>query len=151
METLRMRAWPGLVTTVALVAVLARPDAARAQTGTLTDDAYTSTNAALQLANASGTGPAIVVTGPAATLSGVRVGTATGYIRFRLTSNLPVNVTEADVARATLRLYVSFLPNASTVTLSRVTGPWAESTLAPATVLTLTLTPEVTGIAIARN
>ena len=62
---------------LALVAILALPNPALAQTGTLTDDAYTSTNALVQSGNLSGSGPAIVVAGPNATIAGRAAGPAT--------------------------------------------------------------------------
>jgi hypothetical protein len=148
MTLLPSRGWFRLITTLALLVPLARPGSASAQTATLTDDAYSATNPALQLANAGGLGPAVVVAGPIAVVAGRTVGTANGYLRFRLTSDLPEGTTEADVARATLKLYVSILQAPSAVTVCRVNGAWTESTLAPGTLLTLT--PQVTGIPVSK-
>ena len=124
-----------------LVALLASPTTVFAQTATLTDDAHASASPALQLANLGGSGPTIVVAGRAA-------GAATGFIRFRLTSELPAGTTEEQVAKATLKLYVASLPAASRLTVSRVTGAWTERSLAPGSVLTLT--PEVSEIPVSR-
>jgi hypothetical protein len=127
--TRRIRAGMGAV--LAAGVLLARPETATAQMGTLTDDAYVSANGSLQLANLNGTGPAIVVTGPSATLSGRPIGATGGFLRFRLSSTLPECTTEADVARATLTVYVSFLPTPGAVRVGRVTAPWTESALTP--------------------
>jgi hypothetical protein len=128
------------VTRRLLVALLALPGSVFAQTGTVTDDGFASPSPSLQVANLGGNGPAIVVAGRAA-------GAAAGYIRFRLTG-LPSGTTEGQVAKATLKLYVSYLPVGSALTISRVTGAWTESSLGPGTVLTLT--PEVAGVPVTR-
>ena len=108
---------------------------------TLTDDAHTSPNAQLQAANHDGNGSEMIVAGRAA-------GQATAYVKFSVTSGLPDGTTEEQVAKATLKLYVSGLSVASALTVARVTGAWTEHSLTPDTVLTLT--PEVPGIVLTR-
>src|SRR2546427_3009428 len=77
------------------------------QTGTLTDDAYTSTNSNVQSGNFSGKGPAIVVAGSNAKIGDRPAGPANSYIKFKLTPSLPAGTTGDNVAKATLKLYVS--------------------------------------------
>ncbi|HET9317662.1 MAG TPA: DNRLRE domain-containing protein, partial [Vicinamibacteria bacterium] len=122
-----------------LLVALASAGTSFAGTGTLTDDAYTSTSAIARQSNVGGRGPALVVSGRPAS-------TAVAYVRFDLTSDLPPGTTGDHVAMATLRLYASKVRNPSTLTVSRVTGAWNEATLTSATVLELT--PEVSGVAV---
>jgi hypothetical protein len=131
-----------LVKRLLLVALLASPTPAFAQTATLTDDAHLSTNPEVQSANFAGHGSEIIVAGRTA-------GDATAFVKFRLASSLPEGTTEGQVAKATLKLYVSVLNVPSALTVSRVTGPWGEHSLAADTVLTLT--PEVPPILLTRN
>jgi hypothetical protein len=132
----------------AVAALLAWPGTSLAETGALTDDAYTSTNPVLQTANQAGDGQLLVVSGPAAVVGGTLVGTARGFMRFRLTPALPPGATADDVAQATLKVFVSSLPAPTAVTVSRVTGPWTEGTLTPGT--PLTLTPEVSDVPVSK-
>src|SRR2546423_1233624 len=73
-----------------------------AQSGTLTDDAYTSRNASVQVGNLNGKGPTIIVSGSGAAISGRPAGPADGYVKFKLTPSLPAGTTADDVAKATL-------------------------------------------------
>src|SRR5215471_9448891 len=134
--------------TVMTAALVALPGSSFAQTGTLTDDAYAASNPVLEQGNLGGSGPAIVVAGPGATLAGVPVGAANGYIKFKLTSTLPPGTTESNVSKATLTLYVSSLTAAGSLVLHRITGTWNENTISSTTALTLT--PEVSGVKAAR-
>src|SRR5204862_3552319 len=67
------------------------------QTGTLTDDAYTSTNSNVQSGNFSGKGPAIVVAGSNAKIADKPAGPANSYIKFKLTPSLPAGTTADNV------------------------------------------------------
>lgn len=55
------------------------PGALRAQTGTLTDDAYTSPNSKVQAGNLAGLGPLITVAGSHAVASGRSAGPGTDF------------------------------------------------------------------------
>jgi hypothetical protein len=125
-----MNGWLVSTRRLLLIALFLSPNTVSAQTGLVTDDAFTSASPELQSANADGTGPAMVVAGNA-------LERATGYIRFTLTP-LPSGTTQDQVAKATLKLFVSDVHAASALMVSRVTGEWDESSLAAGTVLTLT-------------
>src|SRR5881392_2866228 len=114
------------------------------QTGTLTDDAYTSTNSNVQSGNFSGKGPAIVVAGSNAKIADKPAGPANSYIKFKLTPSLPDGTTADNVAKATLKLYVSAVNSPSSFDVYRITGSWNEESITSVT--PLTLVPEVTGV-----
>ena len=113
-------------------------------TGTLTGDAYTSTNSNVQSGNLSGKGPAIVVSGSNAKIGDKPEGPANSYIKFKLTSSLPAGTTADNVAKATLKLYVSAVNSPSSFDVYRITGSWNEDSITSAT--PLTLVPEATGV-----
>ena len=135
-----MNGWLVSTRRLLLVALLLSPNTVFAQTGIVTDDAFTSASPELQSANDRGNGPAMVVAGNAS-------GQAIGYIRFTLTP-LPSGTTQDQVAKATLKLFVSDVRAVSALMVSRVTGAWDESSLAAGTVLTLT--PETSRIPVTR-
>src|SRR6266480_4332281 len=114
------------------------------QSGTLTDDAYTSTNSNVQSGNFSGKGPAIVVSGSNAKIGDKPAGPANSYIKFKLTPSLPDGTTADNVAKATLKLYVSAVNSPSSFDVFRITGSWNEDSITSVT--PLTLVPEVTGV-----
>jgi hypothetical protein len=114
------------------------------QTGTLTDDAYASTNSNVQSGNFSGKGPAIVVSGSNAKIGDKPAGPANSYIKFKLTTSLPAGTTADNVAKATLKLYVSAVNSPSSFDVYRITGSWNEDSITSVT--PLTLVPEVTGV-----
>lgn len=85
---------------VSIAAVLLLlPSRAAAQSGTVTDDAFMSSNSATQLLNLNGQGISLIVAGSSATVGPVRVGATTTYIQFQLPSSLPAGVTAANVPR----------------------------------------------------
>ena len=108
---------------VILTAVMLLPGVAQAQQGTVTDDAYTSSSS--QNSN----------NGSASSLSvgmGFKTTTST-YIKFKLTTSLPSGTAAGNVAKATLKLYVSSLSVPGSFDVYRVTGSWNEGTITQAT------------------
>jgi anti-sigma factor RsiW len=89
-------------------ALLLHPCRAAAQSGTVTDDAFLSTNAVTQQLNLKGQGIALIVAGSSATVGPVPVGTTKTYIKFQFLSSLPSpSPTAANVTKATLKLFIS--------------------------------------------
>src|SRR5262245_19248638 len=89
----------------AILALAFLPGIAFAQRATLTDDAFTSPDCTTQAENKNGKGANLIVAGP---LNSERSGvTCTGYLKFSFTSSLPTEITANQIAKATLRLYVS--------------------------------------------
>jgi hypothetical protein len=96
-----------VLVSVLAVLLLLSPGRAAAQSGTETDDAFISGNAATQFLNFNGQGISLIVAGSSANAGVVRVGTTTTYIKFQLQSSLPPTVAAANVAKATLKLFFS--------------------------------------------
>ena len=110
--------------------LLLLPLRASAQSGTVTDDGFLSSSAATQQVNLNGQGIALIVAGSSATVGSVSVGTTKTYIKFQLLSSLPQNVAAGNVAKATLKLYLSPGTNPSgAIDIFPVTGAWTEATL----------------------
>jgi hypothetical protein len=130
-----------------LTAALLLPTTAAAQSGTVTDDAFLSNNATTQLVNLNGQGNSLIVAGSAATVGPLHVGTTTTYIKFQLQSSLPPSVAAANVAKATLKLYLSPGINPSgAINLFPITSAWTESSLSPSSPPTLAATPFLANI-----
>lgn len=103
---------------LAAVAVLLLPTILFAQTGTLTDDATFPTSFPLK---------SLTVQGSSAT-----GGTATSFVKFKLTPNLPAGTPGSFVGKASLRVYVGNLTTAGSFNVCRVTSSWLETnTTAP--------------------
>jgi YVTN family beta-propeller protein len=51
------------------------------------------------------------------------------YLRFKLTTSLPANVTALSVAKATLKLYLNRVTSGGNIDLYRVTGSWSEGAI----------------------
>src|SRR5580700_1077843 len=118
-----------------------------AQSGTVTDDAFLSSNATTQLLNLNGQGISLIVAGSGAAVGSLHVGATTTYIKFQLPSSLPPTVTAANVAKATLKLYLSLATNPSgTIDIYPINSAWTESTLTPSSPPTISPTPFATGI-----
>src|SRR6266436_1197853 len=101
-----------------------------AQSGTVTDDGFLSSSSATQQVNLNGQGIALIVAGSSATVGSASVGTTKTYIKFQLLSSLPQNVAAGNVAKATLKLYLSPGTNPSgAIDIFPVTGAWTEATL----------------------
>jgi len=129
------------------VMLLLLPGRVSAQSATLTDDAFLSSNTATQLANANGQGIALVVAGSNATVGPVHVGTTKSFIKFQLQSSLPPNAAAANVSKATLKLFLSPLTNPSgAIDIYAVTSAWSEATLTTSPP-TISSTAFATGIA----
>jgi len=71
-------------------------------------------------------------------VSGVRHGSDTllrvnrnntGFIKFSLAKSFPAGTTDADIERATLKLFVSEVNTAGTLTIRRVNQRWGEPTI----------------------
>src|SRR5580693_3633988 len=123
----------GLWSAIVAAALLVWPGKAGAQSGTVTDDAFASTNSTTQLANLNGQGISLLVAGSSATVGSVHVGTTKTFIKFQLQSSLPPAAAAANVAKATLKLLISTSCNPSgAIDIYPVTSAWTESTLNPA-------------------
>ena len=130
-----------------LTAALFLPTTAAAQSGTATDDAFLSDNATTQLVNLNGQGISLIVARSAATVGPLHVGTTTTYIKFQFQSSLPPSVSAANVAKATLKLYLSPGINPSgSINLFPITTAWTESSLSPSSPPTLAATPFLANI-----
>src|SRR6266576_4031219 len=111
-------------------AFLLLPRCASAQSATVTDDAFLSTSSTTQLVNLNGQGISLLVAGSNATVGSVHVGTTKSFIRFQLQSSLPPATASANVAKATLKLFLSPATGPSgAIDIYPVTGDWSESTL----------------------
>src|SRR5262249_15274544 len=51
------------------------------------------------------------------------------YIKFKLSSTLPVGLPGSDVARATLKLFISNVVAPGTIDVYQVAGAWSENTI----------------------
>lgn len=126
---------------VLVVAPLLLATHAAAQSGTVTDDAFVSTNAATQQWNLNGQGISLIVAGSNAAVGFEPVGTTKTFIKFQLQSSLPPSVAAANVVKATLKLYLSPLTKPSgAIDIYPVTSAWTESTLNPSSPPTLSST-----------
>src|SRR6266851_4037389 len=111
-------------------ALLLLPLRASAQSGTVTDDGFLSSSSATQQFNLNGQGIVLIVSGSSATVGPASVGTTKTYIKFQLLSSLPQNVAAANVAKATLKLYLSPGTNPSgAIAIYPITSAWTEATL----------------------
>jgi hypothetical protein len=127
------------------------PGRAAAQSGTVTDDGFLSSNATTQLVNLNGQGIILVVAGSSATVGSAQVGTTKAYIKFQLQSSLPPNIVAANVEKATLKLFLSTATNPSgAIDIYPVTSSWTESTLNPSSPPTIASTAYATGIAVGK-
>ena len=124
------------------------PMRANAQSATVTDDAFLSTSKTTQAFNLNGQGVSLVVAGSSAAVGSQQVGTTKTFIKFQLQSSLPPTVAAANVAKATLKLYLSPLTTPSgAIDIYPVTSAWTESTLTTAPP-TVSSTAFATGIAV---
>lgn len=129
------------------VTVLVLPEKTAAQSATVTDDAFLSTNANTQKLNLGGQGISLIVSGSSAMVGSVSVGTTTTYIKFQLASSLPPGAAAANVAKATLKLYLSPLTSPTgAIDIYPVTSAWTESTLSSSSTPTIAATPFASGI-----
>lgn len=136
---------------VLFISLVILPGRAWAQSGTVTDDGFVSSNATTQLVNLNGQGIVLVVAGSSATVNSASVGTTKAYIKFQLQSSLPANIAAANVEKATLKLFLSTATNPSgAIDIYPVTGSWTESTLSPSSPPTISSTAFATGIAVGK-
>ena len=113
----RQSAWSFLLIALSvLIFLLTLPRAAFAQSP-LTDDAYTSTAPKATDTN-FGTNPNLNVS-----------ATGNVYIKFKLSSTLPVNTPGSEVERATLKLYIGNIVTPGKLDLYVVTALWDESSI----------------------
>src|SRR6266566_9644835 len=123
------------------------PLRASAQSGTVTDDGFLSSSAATQLVNVNGQGVVLIVGGSSATVGAASVGTTKTFIKFQLQSSLPGGVAAANVAKATLNLYLSPGTNPSgAIDIYPIISAWSESTLNASSPPALASTASATGI-----
>ncbi|HEV2827287.1 MAG TPA: DNRLRE domain-containing protein, partial [Pyrinomonadaceae bacterium] len=100
--------------------VMFLPSVSFGQGSTLERDAYTSSTSpgtntgSATILRVSGSGSGIV---------------ANGYIRHHLTTSLPPGTTGANVAKATIKFYVSKVTSPGTIDVYLVSGAWAENTI----------------------
>jgi len=110
--------------------LLLLPSGAAAQSATVTDDAFLSSNTNTQQFNLNGQGISLIVAGSSATVGNSNVGATKAYIKFQLNSSLPPSTAAANVVKATLKLYLSPLTKPSgTIDIYPLTSAWTESTL----------------------
>jgi hypothetical protein len=123
-------------------ALLLLPGRAAAQSATVTDDAFASTNATTQSFNLNGHGIVLIVAGSSATFDNSNVGATKAYIKFQLQSSLPPGTTASNVAKATLKLFISPSCNPTgAIDIFPITSAWTESTLNPSSLPTYDSTP----------
>jgi hypothetical protein len=133
------------------VASLVLPARLAGQSGTVTDDAFLSNNAATQLFNLNGQGGSLIVSGATATVGTLHSGTTKTYINFQLNSSLPPATAAANVSKATLKLFLTPGTNPSgAIDIYPVTSPWTEATLATSPP-TLSSTAFATGVAVGKT
>jgi hypothetical protein len=134
--------------TVLVISLVGFPGQAWAQSATVTDDAFLSSSKTTEAFNLNGQGISLIVAGSGATVGSVQVGATKTYIRFQLQSSLPPAVAAANVAKATLKLYLSPLTAPSgAIDIYPVTSAWTESTLTTSPP-TVSSTAFATGIAV---
>jgi hypothetical protein len=106
----------------------------------LTDDAYTSSSAATTNYGSAGT---------IAVADAIHSSSATkkAYIKFSL-SPLPAGIEGSNVAKATLKLFVSKVTKPGSFDVYAVTGSWSEGTITNEDAPSLATAPEVTGVPI---
>ena len=130
-----------------LVLTILLPGRAAAQSGTVTDDAFVSSNAATGLLNLKGQGISLIVAGSSASVGFVSVGATKSYIKFQLQSSLPPNAAAGNVSKATLKLFLSPLTAPTgAIDIYPITSTWSESTLSSSSTPTLAATPFASGI-----
>lgn len=90
--------------------------------------------------------------GSSAAAGPVHVGASTAYIKFQLTSSLPPAIAAANVAKATLKLYIGpcLNPNGE-LNIYPVTSEWSESTLSLSSPPTLASTAIASNIAVGKS
>ena len=128
-----------------VLALVLLPARVGAQSGTLTDDGFLSNNPTTQQWNVNGHGIVLIVAGANAYGS---PGATTTFLKFQLQSSLPPNVAAANVAKATLKLFLSPQGPSSSgaIDIYPVTSAWTETTLIPSSPPTLAAVPFATGI-----
>ena len=99
-----------------LAAIAFGPTAAMAQQATLTDDSQTSSNNPNQ-----NFGSKVTFQVSGATLR--------GFVKFKLTPNLPTGTTGSQIEKATLKLFVTAVNTAGTIDVYRVAGAWDEGSI----------------------
>ena len=136
---------------VLLITLAVLPGRAWAQSGTVTDDGFLSSNTATQQVNLNGQGVVLIVGGSSATVGSASVGTTKTYIKFQLLSSLPQNVAATNVAKATLKLYLSPGTNPSgTIDIYPITSAWTEATLNTSSPPAASSTAFATGIVVGK-
>jgi hypothetical protein len=133
--------------TLTAAALLLLPNRAAAQSATVTDDAFLSSNSNTQQLNTNGQGISLIVAGSSATVGNSNVGATKTYIKFQMTSSLPPNTAAANVVKATLKLYLSPLTKPSgAIDIYPINSAWTETTLNPSSPPALASTPFATQI-----
>src|SRR5207302_5443131 len=131
-------------------APLLLPFRASAQSGAVSDDGFLSSSTATQQVNLNGQGIVLIVAGSSAAVGSAQVGTTKTYIKFQLLSSLSPRVAGANVAKATLKLYLSPGTNPSgAIDIYPITSAWTESTLTTSPP-TVSSTSFATGIAVGK-
>ena len=93
------------------------PSISLAQQATLTDDAYTSTK---KVNRNFGDDQSLSVTAT----------TERGFVKFKLTPNLPAGTVGSHIGKATLKLFVSDVASAGQLNIFRITSAWTEQSAA---------------------
>jgi hypothetical protein len=139
-----------------IAALLLQAGRLPAQSGTLTDDAFLASTPPTQLLNLNGQGVSLIVAGSSCPRP---AGMSTAYLKFQLQASLPVPVSGASVAKATLKLFVTPASTPSgiqtpvggsdgVIDVYPVATPWTESTLTPSAAPALAATPVASTIAV---
>lgn len=130
----------------AFVMPLLLPTIVVAQSGTDTDDAFLSSNPSTQRLNVNGHGTSLIVAGSAATSGVTPVGVTTTFLKFDLLSSLPPGTAAANLAKATLKMYLSSeIRPRGEIDIFPVISSWSESTLNPASPPVLAASPFASG------
>src|SRR5689334_11431635 len=111
----------GLPWLTALLVILL-PSVALAQQATVSDDAYTS---ARKPNKNFGGDETLVLTSTAPS--------ERGFLKFKLTANLPVNTVGSYVGKATLKLFVGNVNTPGTLEIRPILGAWSETTITDST------------------
>jgi hypothetical protein len=139
------------VAAVRLISLFVFPGLVWAQSGTVTDDGFLSSNSTTQQINLNGQGIVLIVAASRATVGSASVGTTKTYIKFQLQSSLPPSVAAANVAKATLKLYLSPGTNPTgAIDIYPIASVWTESTLNPSAPPALASSAFATAIAVGK-
>jgi hypothetical protein len=136
---------------ISLITLLLFPLRAAAQSATVTDEAFLSNNPATQEVYLDSQGTVLIVAGSSAMVGPTSVGTTKTYIKFQLQSSLPPLTAASNVAKATLKMYLSRGTNPSgAIDIYPITSAWSESTISASAPPSLASSAFVTAVAVSK-